>query len=304
MKITGVFGQKWLVNQQDVDLLYNLINYKVNNGINSDSNIPQYIINTFDIFTNSTTQITLNLPIIYTHFMNMKDFLMNDVKGAVEWQEKLDGDINLFKPIIFVVFPNVNKISLITTGTVGTFSGSYIVYISSLLSLMDEAMRWNLLQQQDITIEIHAGHQYVTQAKDGVITDYLLHLSDSWLSKYHQISQYNFPLHVVEMERRGCYIQPKKDIVEIKFPIKYDINYERSIIEEHKELYNKMTLSLYELWSSIIQNIDNDVYSPIFRVIDKSMFKVESNTIIYIFSQKKYLYLYHIYIYIANRIGV
>eukprot|EP01084_Bolivina_argentea_P007035 13251_1 len=116
----------------------------------------EYINNSFEAFANHKTEIVMNLMDIKKTFGAMQSIIMNDIiaknHDIVNITNEINSD-NLFKPVIFKLFPNITKLVLFTAG-IG-FRMQYYSYPINLLSLL------SLIEgQRNVQIIIKAIHKY------------------------------------------------------------------------------------------------------------------------------------------------
>ncbi len=275
LMITGnTPSNKLDITESDVAFLENLFNYKLYGKV-GHKYIPRYIMDTFDMFTSSKKQIILNLQKINDSFKNISHLLMNKmiITRDLICNDKFSEDFmdcNQFKPTLFDFFPNVSKIVIVTTSPEGSVMLSRIVNVSSLIASMEHAIS----EYQQVTIEIQAYHQHFVESYKGLIKKYLMYLDKSWLKKYQKIIDYNLFLHQVQRtSEAGLH---RTDILEIEFPMKEQLK--RDIININQELLQqKIETSLFELFSSIIQNV-NDSYSPILLSMNLESFNMKIAT--------------------------
>eukprot|EP01084_Bolivina_argentea_P093077 167418_1 len=165
------------LTKKDYKLLSNLINQNL--GTNNN-NYPNYINNTFEAFVYNKKQIVINLLYVELYFGAIKDLLFYPISKYIRNEKTGKNSMtNLFKPILFKLFSNVESIIMNTTSW--NFDGrqcEYALDIASLLLLMKNA-------QNNITITLRAMHRYKvkTNKYNRMVMNESSYDGVSWLSE-------------------------------------------------------------------------------------------------------------------------
>ena len=110
--LSGYIGkddaQSTFVTKQDFRILEKLINYKLQ--IYKDCKIDEYILNTFDVFCNQLVHICISHHVLKKCYSKLYDLIMYPVMDKKINLEEDKSNTNLFKPLIFRLFPNLQAI--------------------------------------------------------------------------------------------------------------------------------------------------------------------------------------------------
>eukprot|EP01084_Bolivina_argentea_P088413 159626_1 len=249
------------ITNDDYVVLLNLIKYEL--GVNElgKYKYPSYINNTFKVLTNAKTQIVFDLCQIEQHFWRISKLIMN----AILYEEPIDNDgfekqfwdeinnpvfrvihsekekstekllnaklfqrINLFNPIIFNLFSNLETVVINTTSAIGGYGDitkvrDFEIDILALLSVLDEIQ---LSKNITITIVIKAMHKYNVTADKKRYFESLSYVGVSWLSKtcdrcsqliksHCELKDYGYQLRE-DTYNIGSYADTKFDILSIR----------------------------------------------------------------------------------------
>eukprot|EP01084_Bolivina_argentea_P024103 44972_1 len=169
----------------EVQMLINLINHKVNINIKEHQNeYHKYINDTFASFTDHKTQITINPVIMLHHFKELYDLIMHPIKTLTAYP-LLPSNTNLMKPTLFQLFRNVLNV-VINSTQLNPHSNqpsvsSYDKYPMNLLSLLLIIEKVNLSPKTIITIK--ATHEYQIITEQEVENWRYIYKGESWISK-------------------------------------------------------------------------------------------------------------------------
>ena len=193
-------------------VLSNLIKDRltINNFV---SKYHKYIKNTFHAFTANKQQIVISPDDINRYFPKLKDLIMHKISGYSSNEANPSSTTNLFKSVIFKLFPNIERVVINSTAFYGEGVIEYRIDISSLLLLIEKSISKN----RNITIEIRADHQYKTEVDEesNRITKYS-HISVSWLSSLKsECNAKNYQISFKEIIEQTDIGDKKVDILEI-----------------------------------------------------------------------------------------
>ena len=181
--LTSTFMKKKAkVRDQDRVILSNLIKYRLSPEF--VNNYPNYINQTFCAYCNNKLQICINITDLKQYFEKIKDLVVEElVQLTIDDDDDIPyNDKNIFKSIIFSIFPNLKHVILITTGW--SLTGEYEEYkinISYLISLLFKLLS---LHNNKIKTTIRAYHNYKIKVdkQEDFITE-RVYVDSSWISK-------------------------------------------------------------------------------------------------------------------------
>eukprot|EP01084_Bolivina_argentea_P299355 516003_1 len=216
------------IGKKEYDTLNTLMKYKAKiDGF--EKNLPRYVIETFEAFTNYKKQIVINpyciqhgsgllsnlimesLTPIFTQlevdnanngnrfgFNNFKTYINNTLgeqfsnalgelvtnnenttsPSINEFTLSIpNGKDNLFKPILFRIFNNIDHVVIFTTGFDG--DPEYLINLDLLLSLLSNSEKYIA---NEFKLTIKATHKYVVCGEEWGEYEFQ-HVDTSWLSK-------------------------------------------------------------------------------------------------------------------------
>ena len=127
------------ISRSDMDIVARSIEYALQRTLDA-VDVDTYALDNFFAFTRNKTEIVLHLAYIHRYFKNVSfaDFLMHSVR-----EQGIDGvsanNINLIKPSIFRLFPNLTQITIYSTlyleGNIEIYAFNFL----SLLSVLSES---------------------------------------------------------------------------------------------------------------------------------------------------------------------
>ena len=169
----------------EAEILLNLVSYRISPN-ESTCRYPIYIHETFRVYTNMKTQITLNMLDLQSVFMAIKDLIIT-MLGYNNKDNSYSINTNIYN-----LFPNLQSIIMNTAGYRGT---------KHMYNAID-IQNWILSIPRNITIIIKAKHHY-GGPYDPTYHQLILkqHIGKSWLSKYEHSMTLISNTHVVSFQR-------------------------------------------------------------------------------------------------------
>eukprot|EP01084_Bolivina_argentea_P294146 506051_1 len=175
------------ITQLDIITLNNLIKHELveNDFVNS---YPKYVNATFHLFASSKTRIILRLGFIeFSVLSKIKSSLLGELTAQFDTDCNMssNNDLGQCMKRIFTLFPNCNSIVIDTTGWSKNGYFSFVISISSLLSLHQQLLS---LKDQKLKTTIRAHHNYKIEVDDesSTIRKYS-YVSCSWLNESWKI---------------------------------------------------------------------------------------------------------------------
>eukprot|EP01084_Bolivina_argentea_P289188 496526_1 len=164
------------MDKEDYIKLKNLIQHKINSNAFRNE-YPEYINDTFEAYTNNKKQIILNLHWIHRYFTEIETLILYTLADG-EVDETLVYRYNLFKPIIFELFPNLVDIKMYCayTGHDMQMEDEYDQHPMNLNLFVPIIKSCSMFITPSLTISIKAVHPYMLLGA--------FEVGDSWIVNF------------------------------------------------------------------------------------------------------------------------
>eukprot|EP01084_Bolivina_argentea_P103110 184715_1 len=136
--LSGDCSMKTKIKGKDIDTLVSLMNYFLEKDLNK---FDKYVSDTFYLFCNGKTQITLNLDDVYHNITKPKfiQLLMYSVRqwktsGKISYFDAMYKKDNLFKPMLFQLFKQLKEIIIYA-------QPAYLFHLRQFLSIITSSSR-------------------------------------------------------------------------------------------------------------------------------------------------------------------
>eukprot|EP01083_Nonionella_stella_P183460 663099_1 len=157
------------ITDSDYTILSHLIQFQKHQT--NACKFPKYIYDTFLAFTRNKTQIVINIGCIAKYFDKLRNLVMSEISNK-PYLIPGNGHINLLKPALFHLFPNLRSIVINSA----EFGSQYSLDIAALLDVLND------LEHPPVNLIIRARHQYIPQCSDDThIVKDISYVAASWL---------------------------------------------------------------------------------------------------------------------------
>ena len=142
------------VTRKDLKLIRSLINtYFV--GQSADSKIPSFVVDMFYNYSWTKTKVVFNWESLNRALDNkvFLDIFMEPMWNRNDDKKKQNENCNIFRPIVYQLFPNLEQITLLTSNIKPRDLGVYPLDPRFLLNLLERKplpLKFNSVQIQDI----------------------------------------------------------------------------------------------------------------------------------------------------------